>query len=172
MKVLSREEFHRAAEYAARKMMVQAQRNTDLNRARAIFNNITDKNITDSYNLYVEILKNDITEDTVLTLTDSLPKNNVDYFLEALGKTRPRCPECGSELRIGLVNTHRSNVVGGNYKTYWFCVHNNQKMCTADSPPECDYMGELTELIPYELAAEISELTFQEVINKKKGCGK
>jgi hypothetical protein len=43
-------------------------------------------------------------------------------------------------------------------------------MCTADSPPECDYMGEFTTLIPYELAAETSELTFKEVFKSKKGC--
>jgi len=172
MKVLDREEFHRAVEYAAKKMMVQAQRQADLNRARKIFNNVTYKNVDISFDMYVEVVWGGIAEDTVLVLTGSLPKNNIDYFLEALGKTRPRCPECGSELRIGLVNTHRSNIVGGDYKVYWFCEKNNQKMCTADSAPECDYMGDFSTLNPYELAAEISELTFQEVINKKKGCGK
>ena len=31
------------------------------------------------------------------------------------------CPDCGQPLRIGAVNTHPSNRVGGDARTQWFC---------------------------------------------------
>jgi hypothetical protein len=171
MKILTKEEFDAAVKHAHKMMEVKAKNQFHQRQAKAIFHNLTDRNITLSYMLYMEALMDEYERKTVQALLGHKPSaNEVDFFLDALGKARPKCPQCGMELRIGLLNNHPSSMVGGDYKTYWYCIQNNPKMCV-DEIPRCDYVGDFSKLHPLQLAAEVTGEIAEAITKKTGGCG-
>lgn len=167
MRLISKEEFEKAVRHATEGIQKSAKKEDELIKARQIFHNLTDKNISYSYEMYQKVLMDDIAHNVVDELSGMPYRNEIDYFLEYFKVSRPSCPECGGQLRIGYLNTHRSNSVEG-YNTYWYCIHNDSRMCV-DGMPSCDYCGDFTKLSPFELAAETINATIEGVV--KKGCG-
>lgn len=171
MKVLSREDFDKAVKYSMEKKSLNSKKETEIHRARKIFHNLTDKNISDSYEIYQNVLQDDITANVIEELVGQRYRNEIDHFLHYFKKERPRCPECGANLRIGFLNNHPSNMME-EYKTYWYCEQNNPKMCEDGKFPNCEYVGDFTKLNHYELAAETIANVVEKVKKGCKGCGK
>ena len=68
-------------------------------RARRIFINLTDGNITDAFTLYQEVLADQDREVIITTLTSgNRPPAAFDKF------DRPKCPECGADLMFRPLN--------------------------------------------------------------------
>lgn len=119
MKKLTREEFNERLRYTVRKLFTDAQRRDRIKRAKKIFNNLTDNNISDSFEIYNEMLAEfEWEKEHRTSIHGRKLRDYMDYMVK-----RPRCPECGSELRLAEVNTFEGDRIeeDPDAKTFWMC---------------------------------------------------
>lgn len=86
-------------------------------RARKIFIPHITKNISIAFELYQEVLAEQNRVRFLTTVTGGkVPKTWLDQY------ERPKCPECGNDLYLQVINVPEgpSNVYG--YKTCWVCI--------------------------------------------------
>lgn len=87
-----------------------------VSRARAIFNNLTDSNISKSFEAYQQILADQDRESIVLSLSTNRPLTPLDRY------DRPKCPDCNSDLMFQPLNKNPEG-----YKTMFKCTNPNCK---------------------------------------------
>jgi len=95
-------------------------RTETLIRARKIFiPNIT-KNITVAFELYQEVLAEQERVRFLSTVTGGkVSMTWLDQY------ERPKCPECGKDLYLRLINKPKGSSNAHGYKTCWECVEEN-----------------------------------------------
>lgn len=115
-----------------------AQRTKEVAKANRIFGNLTDNNISLSFQVYQEVLAEEKMEVFVSTsLGGNRPPTMVDEY------ERPKCPDCNVDLRLRI---DALDMEGTRWPTAWVCVK-----CQAEFYSEKtvgDWMKELQKNVP------------------------
>jgi len=122
-------------------MTPREERQDTIRRARKLYIETgKETNLTDAYQRY--LLEHPLEPRHPVTIS----KKDTDYAKPKIipEENRPPCPDCGKAMKLGQVNHHKKNMVGGDFRSQWVC------------PDEkgCGYQG------------EYSEMTIQEQIKK------
>ena len=108
MRVLSYNEFYK--------------RTTEVQKAKKIFGELTEKNVSKAFEAYQEILADEAAD---VFISTAFGGRRAKTWVDKFG--RPKCEACGADMRLfpRKINESPEVMVGGNWKSLWVC-------------PECD----------------------------------
>jgi len=90
-----------------------------------------------------------------LVLDAKIPKKGLKNRKEMIVLPLKHCSECGEPIRLFWVNNKKSNMVGGDYQSQWYCRNCGESI--------------FNELSPYEEMMKLKEASLQRSEEKANG---